>query len=61
MRDLNGKMSHVPSGPYGGTSRGADGERVGSQWQAVRTTCRKAQHGLRAWMHQEFSFIGRNV
>lgn len=24
MRDLNGKMSHVPSGPYGGTSRGGE-------------------------------------
>lgn len=53
MRDLNGKRS-LPSGPHGG------GGGRGSLFQAVRTTCKKAERGLRAWKH-EFGFTGRKA
>lgn len=60
MRDLNGKRS-LPSGPYGGTGRSGAREGGKSQFQAKGTMCKKAQHGLRAWVHKVFSFTSRNV
>ena len=60
MRDLNGKRS-LPIGPYGGARRRGAWEGVKSQFQAMGTMCKKAQHGLKAWVHKVFSFTGRNV
>ena len=59
MRDSNGKRS-LPSGPDGGMGRGG-ARGVKSQVQAMGTMCKKAQHGLKAWVHKVFSFTGRNL